>query len=642
MKRGSACPLRATLLKRHYTPPLSIRVIAPPDEGKDTTIMARNRRATSPRAAWRVFQPITGQAPPKSDKLIPSSGVLVMRRARLTLSACFSIAALCAASSLALAQDMRIPELRFSDKDMSVVFYNLNTKDSSLSEAQWRTALTSNDSTQANALLLQLNAARVTFEKIEINIADSETKTKMVLNQVDFATIKNGVAATGAMGRSEIRMDAGTERQTISLESLVLRQAALGLPTKTAQGPLPLALQEGVMEDVRIDHGPNAAASIKTIKIENLRAAALDDKVTTVLRLIGDRDFSDLSPLEKSAGAKALNELFHSFSFGRIAAEDIVDRDGKDRTQIRLMVYEGGAKNRFAIEGLESRMNNETTRIGAIVFDDFSFEPTISAALAALAAKDGQEPPVANFLPRLGSFAIKDLNVSGSKVSGYGGDAALQSLTIAFDNPMGGTPTGLRLSFAGLSAAIDKNDPSAAELLALGYQTIDASGTLDMKIEKARDVLTFRELSLQMKNIGTVHLTGSVGGIAAVMDAKDSDEAALAGLGLTVHALGIGIANDGLFERVMAKTAKDTGKAPEQVKREMTSLAALGLPGLIGSSPQAKAISSAALQFLNKPERIVFALKAKSPDGLGLADLIGIASADDLFAQTDITAQAGR
>jgi hypothetical protein len=72
MKRGSACPLRATLLKRHYTPPLSIRVIAPPDEGKDTTIMARNRRATRPRAAWRVFQPITGQAPPKSDKLIPS------------------------------------------------------------------------------------------------------------------------------------------------------------------------------------------------------------------------------------------------------------------------------------------------------------------------------------------------------------------------------------------------------------------------------------------------------------------------------------------------------------------------------------------------------------------------------------------
>ena len=168
------------------------------------------------------------------------------------------------------------------------------------------------------------------------------------------------------------------------------------------------------------------------------------------------------------------------------------------------------------------------------------------------------------------------------------------------------------------------------------------SGTIDLNVEKARDVLTFKELSLQMKDIGTVHLTGSLGGIASMMEAKDSDEAALAALGLTVHALGIGIANDGLFERVITKTAKDTGKAPDQVKREMTSLAALGLPGLIGSSPQAKAISGAAIQFLNKPERIVFAFKAKSPDGLGLADLIGITSADDLFKQTDITAQAGR
>lgn len=566
-----------------------------------------------------------------------------MRLVRPSLSICWALIGFCAFAPLAQAQqDIRIPEIRFADKETVLVFHNLNAKGSSLTEAQWRAALATDDYTKANALFLQLSATRVTFDRIEMNVSDADTKTKMVLNQVDFASITNGIAATGAIGRSEIRIDAGTDRQTISLESMVLRKAAFGLPPKANDGALPMALEEGVIEDIRIDHGPNAAASIRSVKIENIRAAALDDKVATVLRLIGDRDFDDLSPLEKAAGAKAIGELYQSFSLGRLTANDIIDRDGKDRTQIRQMLYEGGAKNRFVIDGSDVRVGNETTRIGTIAFEDFSFEPTVAATLAALAAKDGQEPPLANFLPRLGSFTIKDLSVSGSKMSGYGGDAALKSLTIAFDNPMGGTPTGMRLNFSGLSAAIDKNDPSAAELLALGYQSIDVSGTIDLNVEKARDVLTFKELSLQMKDIGTVHLTGSLGGIASMMEAKDSDEAALAALGLTVHALGIGIANDGLFERVITKTAKDTGKAPDQVKREMTSLAALGLPGLIGSSPQAKAISGAAIQFLNKPERIVFAFKAKSPDGLGLADLIGITSADDLFKQTDITAQAGR
>lgn len=542
----------------------------------------------------------------------------------------------------AFAADIRIDEIRTKQGSTTTVFSNIKVSDSSLTEAEWRTALAATELSKANAILLKFDAARLTVERIEVESQHSDGKTKSLFTQIEFNTIAKGRAASGTFGRGEIRSDNGKERDTTRFDRIALRNAALALPPKPADGALPLALEEAVIDNIRTENSKGAAGAIRTVRIENIRAALLDDKVLTVLHLLDGRDFDQLNPLEKAAGAKALSETYHAFALGRITAEDLANRDGTERVAIKRVVLEGGAKPSFSMDGIEMKIGDETTRIGAFRLDDFSLDPTIKTLLNTLGDATAKgEPPLGELLPRLGAISFSDIAVTGSKISAYGGESALKSFRVEFNNPSGGVPTGMRISFDGLAAAIDKSDPNAAELLALGYQKLDASGAIDIDVDKARDVLNFREVSLRIKDIGTLHLTGSVAKIGDVLQAKDSDEAALAAMSLTIRTLGIGLANEGLFERVLAKNAKETGKSPDQVKREIASLAALGLPGLIGTSPQAKAIVDASMRFLAKPERIVFAFKSKSPDGIGFADMIGIGTPDDFFALTDITIRAG-
>lgn len=563
-------------------------------------------------------------------------------KSRLRQASCF-LAFAVLTSGTAQAADIKIDQARFTQGATTTTYINLRVTDSSLSEAEWRDALNAQDYTKTSAILAKLNATRLSIDKVEIENRDGNTKTITLVHDINFATVTNGRAAAGAVGRGEIRTLKGKERDVTSFERATLKNAAIGLPQRPADGTLPIALGEGVIENIRSESGKNSASAIRALRVENLRASALDDAVITVLGLVGDRDFDALTPIEKSAAAKALGEVYQSFEIGRISAEDIASRDGQERTNIARMVLEGGMKPNLILTGFEVQLGAEVTRIGEIKFEDFSLEPTIKSLLSALGDPSNKyEPPLAELLPRLGTVAITDISVKGSQIGAYGGETALKSFKLQFNNPMGGVPTGLRLSFDGLAAALNPNDPSSAEMLALGYRTMNASGAIEMDIDKARDLLSFRELSLSMKDVGTLHLTGSIGKISDVIEATDSTEASLAAMGLTIKTLGIGIANDGLFERVIAKNAKESGKTPDQVKREIASLAALGLPGLLGASPQAKSITEASTRFLAKPERIVFAFKSKSSDGVGIADVMNIAKPDDFFALTDVTIQAGR
>lgn len=548
-----------------------------------------------------------------------------------------------AIATAAHSADVKIDQARFKQGDTTTTYFNLKVTDSSLTEAEWRDALGATEYTKTSEILTKLNAARLTIDKIEIETRASDTRNTTIVHEINFASITNGRANAGATGRGEMLLVKGREREVTSFDRITLRDAALALPQRPADGSLPIALGQAVIDNIRNDSGKNSAFAVRTVRVENIRGSALDDAVITVLGLVGDRDFDELSPLEKSAAAKALGEVYNAFEIERIVAEDIAIRDGQERTTMTRMTVEGGIKPSLILTGLKVQIGPETTRLGELRFDDFSLEPTIKGLLAVLGDPNTKnEPPLAELLPRLGTIALSDMSVKGSQVGAYGGETALKSFKLQFNNPMGGVPTGMRISFDGLAAALNPNDPSSAELIALGYRRIDASGAIEMDVDKARDLISFREISLSMKDVGTLHITGSIGKIGELIEATDSTAATLAAMGVTLKTLGIGIANEGLFERVIAKNAKESGKSPDQVKREIASLAALGLPGLLGSSPQAKLITDASTRFLAKPERLAFAFKSKSTEGVGLGDIFNIEKPDDFFALTDVTIQAGR
>ena len=115
----------------------------------------------------------------------------------------------------ASAADVQIGQLRFTKDQTTTTYINLKASDTSLTEAEWRTALNGTDLAAANAILARLTASRVTIERIEVDTKQAGTTTQFVLKTVDMARIVNGRAAAIGTGRGEMRTATGKDRDFI-------------------------------------------------------------------------------------------------------------------------------------------------------------------------------------------------------------------------------------------------------------------------------------------------------------------------------------------------------------------------------------------------------------------------------------------
>ena len=111
---------------------------------------------------------------------------------------------------------------------------------------------------------------------------------------------------------------------------------------------------------------------------------------------------------------------------------------------------------------------------------------------------------------------------------------------------------------------------------------------------------------------------------------------------LTQSRIAIEVAeNKGLAEKILEREAKKQRKSPDQLRKELGTAAQIGIPAMLGGTPNAKALGAAVAKFVLKPGRLTVVASARDPGGLGAAD---IAMAQDdptaLLAQVNLQATA--
>ncbi len=92
---------------------------------------------------------------------------------------------------------------------------------------------------------------------------------------------------------------------------------------------------------------------------------------------------------------------------------------------------------------------------------------------------------------------------------------ALREASLTFGPPSDGVPSSSRLTLSGLSLPADllAGQPIVGMLPAYGYRTVDLDVVADAAADaKARD-LTVRDITISGRDIGTVRLSGTMGGI---------------------------------------------------------------------------------------------------------------------------------
>jgi hypothetical protein len=218
----------------------------------------------------------------------------------------------------------------------------------------------------------------------------------------------------------------------------------------------------------------------------------------------------------------------------------------------------------------------------------------------------------------------------------------LRNAVLAFGPPSDGVPSTSRLSLNGLSLPADllAGAPILGMLPVYGYRDLDLDVAADASLdEKARD-LSLREITVTGRDIGTIRVSGTLGGIGPELFSGTLPAATMLMFSGSAKTLELTVENSGLFERFLTAQSKDLSLKPDELRKEYVTASLLGVPIILGNSAAAKGIGAAMGQFVMKPGKLVVHAKAKEPAGIGFIDLGAARSPAAVLDRLDVEAKA--
>ncbi|SDN20760.1 hypothetical protein SAMN05216360_106275 [Methylobacterium phyllostachyos] len=309
----------------------------------------------------------------------------------------------------------------------------------------------------------------------------------------------------------------------------------------------------------------------------------------------------------------------------------------------------------------DAEMRRLTPQIGQLTLNDLSIELPPEAAPERLPPRDGRIPGRNSEASRANGGKPADLKPADPKpvepksaASTSGGPLAvtvaprpaqriaLREAMLSFGPLSDGVPSSSRLTLSGLSlpAGLVAGQPIVGALPAYGYRDLNLDVVADAAVDqKARD-LSVKELMISGRDIGTVRLSGTLGGIGPELLSGTLPAATLLMFSGSAKSLDVTVENAGLFERFLAAQSKDLSLKPEELRKEYVTASLLGIPIILGNGAAAKGIGAAMGQFVMKPGTLELHAKAKDPAGIGFFDLGAARSPALVLDRLDVDAKA--
>lgn len=423
--------------------------------------------------------------------------------------------------------------------------------------------------------------------------------------------------------------------------------------------PGELARIYGAFTLENVDLRTDKAVEIKVSRIggRDFLARPTAGSLSDSMKVLGAADNPDkASPAEQAKLLGAAIEVLDAMAVGSLEAVGIDIRDPTDSNEatgrIARIAYTAGAGVQAAdarIEGLEIVAKDGRARIASIAFTGFGFGATVDG-LKDLAGRPSADPDPAvlrRLIPTIGTVRLAGLDFDVPNESAKGPRRqnmrfAVKDIEVTADKPLNGIPTNLRLAVDHLTFTVPSGstEEGLKDLAAMGYGAVDLSWTTAASWTEPGNELVIREVSMRGSDMGSLMLRGVLGNVSRDVFHPDSAVALVALIGATAKNLDVTVVNQGLFERVIAREAKNDRAAGEKLRREYGMAAAVAVPTMLGNSAQAKTIGQAVARFIAKPGRLTLSARTKEAGGLGVADLALLDQPAAILDRLDITATA--
>jgi hypothetical protein len=552
--------------------------------------------------------------------------------------------------------------------------------------------------------LAQLDAGSLTVPVLTSeNVGPGENRQIVTYRDVVARDVRGGRVGELIAAGATISVVAGPNRSSGTygqVRATDLDLAALNrLYTLPGDGKGPVQRVYGTVQvsDVTYSDARGTTVKIARLSGRDLGGRQVPDGWNGAFEIVA-AGFQGANDRRAFAGAAA--DLIEATALGSLEMQGLSVSDSDPRGPVlfeigRVGYASAGSDAGTVLQDLSFSRGSLRAQIGRLALAGTSLAPTV-AALRGIAAEPGAEAGLSDvemrrLAPTLGNLTLNDLSIDlPSEVTpepapprdaraparsaapdasrpGVGRAAdpkvadlkaadplavtvsprparriGLRNAVLAFGPPSDGVPSTSRLNLNGLSLPADllAGAPILGMLPVYGYRDLDLDVVADASLdEKARD-LSLREITVAGRDIGTVRLSGTLGGIGPELFSGSLPAATMLMFSGSAKTLDLTVENAGLFERFLTAQSKDMSLKPDELRKEYVTASLLGVPIILGNSAAAKGIGAAMGQFVMKPGKLVVHAKAKEPAGIGFIDLGAARSPAAVLDRLEVEAKA--
>ena len=478
---------------------------------------------------------------------------------------------------------------------------------------------------------------------------------RVVIESTSYSTKGPTGSQKGTVSRSEVRGMDLTQVARVYFET-----------AKSDEKPAPV-YDSYVVEGMKVSVADKAALEMEIGKVWSgamrMRPLKGQSLVATVTELMAQAEKQKAS--KEKPDAATMSRTFDNI----LDLMDAVEDDGMTMENMRVFVGDkakpdaaltiakvegsiGGGKMPagYRVTGIDVKAPDTSAKIASIAVEGFSYAQSFRGMAEAFRAGDPDMKRIdpRRLIPKIGTISVVGIDIDAADPKSPKGIkperivVKLGKFLLGAKDQINGIPT--KIDFAIENLAMKLPEHSSEEgirmLRALGYPAIDMSAKLSASWVEAAKELQITEISVGGVGMGKARISGTLGNIGREVFEADAAMAQVALMGATAKAVNLQLDNAGLAEKAYAMQAKAQSRKPDDLRKELGTMAALGIPAVLGASDAAKAISGAVAKFLAQPKSLKLDLTARNAAGVGIPDMVTVKDPQKALELVNVSASA--
>lgn len=557
-----------------------------------------------------------------------------------------ALTSVCLPASSALAQTTTITDISTQiEGKYKLTVPTVETTDTNLSEAEIRSIFAGDIAGSAGELAgLDAASIRIPEIRVEYEIASPSggdaQKAVLVYRDLELTDVSDGVAQSVSVGSADV--NAGDDvrftfrRMSAGMFDIGGVLDFYGLGTKAGSREIRPIYADFVFDGMEIK-GPDFSCEVGPARVAEFSARPLQysfqDMIAHAQQLeAAEETGSEPSP-EAVAGMIAFYVDFLTAFKSSPTEFDGLTCSGRDdkgnKLQIRsgaLMMggFEPGTYPEISLNDLRIDVENDGwMELANFTWKAMDFNTAIAALKGVGTAIDPSwiEANWRKLIPVVEGLSISGfgMDIPNEEKSGERVQASIGGLDVSLADYVNGVPA--NVAFSGTDIEIALPADAGPEITALGIDKIALDYDLAMHWDEATETIVVDRLDISGTEIGSVHVSGTLGGATSALFSSNIETATTAAMGLTFKDLQLDVTDEGITSIIIALAAKKEKQEPAAFRAVLSGLAQALPLAILGPNEEAMAVGLALREFVDGRPNLSLTIAATDPAGVALAEL---------------------